>query len=280
MADINGRPAWESVWKRAVFDTREHLKRPLFVVVQLATGAIAGAISLAIPGVPQFAIPIIALAAAVVPFFLIKLSWAPFAQRNEARGEVKRLWERLKPKLTIFEPVRYTLDVGPHPDGGPRLLESVRLDVRNETDATVKKCKGTLLELHSYIEWLPHIDKGGDRIVQDGDAFTSAPRPPLPIPLRWSANEEATIDIDPQGSALLDVCFYDYANKQIDLAFHSKELTAKHHFPAGAVVLLLRIDSADCLPIHCVFRYETHVRADNKGYKLDWYSTWGQTVPT
>ena len=205
--------------------------------------------------------PVVAFVTVISARFTFAACRAPFAQRNEAREEVKRLKELRRPKLTIGGAVvHYSLHGIFY---GNAISETVRIGVANKSDVTAREVQARLLDLKSSMKWLPYHE-------EDRSAWTGSPDLegyvdiPFPVPLQWSAQETSqeipSTSIPTGERALFDVCYYESdPNTNISglsVAFASEDKRLAYKLPEMEIILLVRIDSENCVPIYCVCKYE------------------------
>lgn len=247
--EIAGRPAFESMWKRAWVDAWAFLSKPYLGVGQVLAAIVIAILILAAVVTEDTTRIVVAFAL----FFVLvcvaagAVLRAPLAQRSEARKESVRLLKQQEPKLTIGEAV---VNIMPPDDNQPTQVSfAFRIRVDNGSDGLAKKCAAQLLDVKPYVEWLSLVED--NRTLHGGNDFTGLPDIPLPMSLRWS-NEASNTDIPIRGEALLDVC---YGEDPTTLAFASDDMRARFPLPQTELVISIRIDSDGCLPIYCVCRY-------------------------
>ena len=247
---IAGRPAFESVWKRAWVDAWAFLSKPYLGIGQVLVTIVIAILVLATVVTDDTTRTVVASALFIVLICVatVAVGCAPLRQRSEARREAVRLLKQQEPKLTIREAVVQIML--PDDDHPTRISFAFRIRVENGSDGMAEKCAVQLLDVKPYVEWLPLVE--GNRTLHGGNDFLGLPDLPLPVSLRWSANESSSIDIPARGRALLDVC---YDGGRTILAFHSGDMRLRYPIPQTDLVFSIRVDSEGCLPTYCVCRY-------------------------
>ena len=253
---IAGRPASENIWKRAWDDTLASLTRLFWVVEAILTGASVILVTILIDDtVMRAVVPATIFTGVLMLHAVTAVCGAPFKQRNEARKEIIRIREQQEPKLSISR--AEVQQMPPYYSDFDRQMImpfALRIQIENAPDVTAENCVAELLDIKPVVEWKDLIE--GDRTLSYGGNDFVGYDVPFPMPLQWSANEEPKIDINARNRALLDICYYNDADDRITLAFTSEDLRNKYRLPATDVVLSVRIDSKDCLPIYCVCKYK------------------------
>ena len=254
---IAGQHPFEGVWKRAGKDTWAFVRTSRFYVAELTSTAV-GMVSSAtlIDGaIPRLAVPVAALALLPILILVFAACRAPFVQRNEARKEILELRRLQEPKLTIGPAVVQVVQVE---YGNPASIHDVfRVRIVNDSDAMVEACTASLVDIKPFVQWLDLRE--ANRTIYGGNDFDGYPDIPFPMSLSWSAHDSSSrapsIEIPPHGDSLLDVCFYDFENSNLVLAFPSNEMRTRYLLLETDVVFEIRIDSKDCLPIYCACKY-------------------------
>ncbi len=250
---IAGRPAFESVWKRAWNDAWAFLRTPYHVVGNSLLTLLVTLLALNVTDdlTKQIVAPAIAFVFILGAVIVVTSCRAPLAQRSEVRREAVRLSEKLRPKLTVGGTVVHQI---PPDDCQPGAMPlAPRICLKNDSNVIAEKCIASLLDVKPFVETLPLVD--GNRTAYGGNVLDGLPDIPFPIALRWSANEAPEVDIPAHGEALLDVCYYYYQVEWIALAFHSEDKRPQYSLPVADLLFSIRIDSRNCLPIYCVCKY-------------------------
>ena len=256
---IKGRNPSESVWRRAWNDSCVFLRTPFFFVAEIifASASMVSAVVLTEQApVTRIAVPIVALITPPVLTFLTTVCYAPFVQRDEARNEIMRLWDRLKPKLTVDE-VEPEVNLTEHGQILPS--EIVLLRIKNESLEPIERCTAQLIDVKPRVEWLDFVED--DR--SSGQSIGFPTQIPLPMPLAWfaqeSKKEDSSLRIPPDAEALLELCHYyqDRGNRidRFTLSFQSQEMRSQYHLPVTEIVLSIRVDSDSCSPLYCIYTY-------------------------
>ena len=253
---IAGRPALENVWKRGMSDAWTFLRTPYpWVADALLTGATAILAAIFIDDtVTRTVVPFIAFIIGLLFAFVGATCRAPLMQRSEARNEIIQIRSQQEPKLTISNAIVQQMSSYYSDNYRQSIMPSaLRIQIENNSDVAAENCTAKLLDMKPIVEWRDLIES--DRIVSYGGNEFVGFDVPFPIPLRWSADESQKIDINARGEALLDVCFYEDRSDRITLVFTSESTESSYGLPVADVVLSVRVDSKDCMPIYCVCKY-------------------------